>query len=107
LWASTGAKNPNYSDVMYIEPLIGPDTVNTMPLAVMDAFRDHGLVASTLEKGLEEAQATLAALAEFGIDMEKVTDQLLDDGVRLFADSFRELMGRISGQRTAILATAG
>ncbi len=107
LWASTGAKNPNYSDVMYIEPLIGPDTVNTMPPAVMDAFRDHGLVASTLEKGLEEAQATLAALAEFGIDMDEVTDQLLDDGVRLFADSFRELMGRISGQRTAILATAG
>ncbi|MFB3093594.1 MAG: transaldolase [Dehalococcoidia bacterium] len=107
LWASTGAKNPNYSDVMYIEPLIGPDTVNTVPPATMDAFRDHGLVAATLEKGLEEAQATLAALAEFGIDMDEVTDQLLDDGVSLFANSFRELMACISAQRTAILAPAG
>ena len=106
LWASTGTKNPNYSDVMYIEALIGPDTVNTVPPATLDAFRDHGVVAATLEKGLEEAQATIAALAEFGVDMDAVTDQLLEDGVKIFANSFRELMECISAQRTAALSAA-
>ncbi len=104
LWASTGTKNPNYSDVMYVEPLIGPDTINTMPPATIDAFRDHGRAAATLEEGAGEAEATLAALAEFGIDMDEVTQKLLDDGVKIFAKSFTDLMGCISGQRTAILA---
>ena len=106
LWASTGAKNPNYSDVMYIEPLIGPDTVNTMPPATLDAFRDHGIVRATVEEGLERAQATLAALARTGIDMDEVTAQLLDDGVKIFANSFHQLMDCISAQRTAILSGA-
>ncbi|TEU00507.1 MAG: bifunctional transaldolase/phosoglucose isomerase [Dehalococcoidia bacterium] len=104
LWASTGTKNPNYSDVMYVEPLIGPDTVNTMPPTTLDAFRDHGVVRPTVEEGLEEAEAALAALAEFGIDMDEVTAKLLDDGVRIFANSFHQLMDCISAQRTAILS---
>lgn len=104
LWASTSTKSPNYSDVMYIEPLIGPDTVNTMPPATLDAFRDHGVARLTLEEGLEEAEAALAGLAEFGIDMDEVTRQLLDDGVRIFANSFNQLMECISAQRTVILS---
>ena len=106
LWASTGTKNPNYSDIMYIEPLIGPDTVNTMPPATLDAFRDHGVVRPSLEEGLEEVGATLAALAGFGIDMGEVTAQLLDDGVKIFANSFHQLMDCISAQRTAVLSGA-
>ncbi len=106
LWASTGTKNPNYPDVMYVEPLIGPDTINTMPPATIDAFRDHGRAAATLEEGVEKAGATLAALAKFGIDMDGVTQKLLDDGVKIFAKSFTDLMECISGQRTAILAAA-
>ncbi|MEX0800265.1 MAG: transaldolase [Dehalococcoidia bacterium] len=106
LWASTGTKNPAYSDVMYIEPLIGPDTVNTIPPATLDAFRDHGKVAPTLEQGVEEAERSLAALGEFGIDMDAVTDHLLDDGVRIFAKSFNDLIEGIEARRQAIL-TAG
>ncbi len=104
LWASTGTKSPSYSDVMYVEPLIGPDTVNTMPPATLDAFRDHGVVRPSLEEGLEEAEASLAALARFGIDMDEITAQLLEDGVKLFADSFHQLTDCISAQRTAILS---
>jgi transaldolase/glucose-6-phosphate isomerase len=104
LWASTGTKNPSYSDVMYVEPLIGLDTVNTMPPATLDAFRDHGVVRTTVEEGLEEAKATLAALAESGIDMDEVTAKLLDDGVTIFANSFHQLMDCISAQRTVILS---
>jgi transaldolase/glucose-6-phosphate isomerase len=106
LWASTGTKNPSYSDVMYLEPLIGPDTVNTVPPATLDAFRDHGVVQPSLEEGLEEAEATLASLARIGIDMDEVTAQLLDDGVKIFAESFHQLMDCISAQRTAILSGA-
>jgi transaldolase/glucose-6-phosphate isomerase len=107
LWASTGTKNPSYSDVMYVEPLIGPDTVNTMPPATLDAFRDHGVVRATIEEGLEEAEATLAALARFGIDMDEVTERLLDDGVAIFAKSFHDLMDCISAQRSAVVSGAG
>ena len=106
LWASTGTKNPSYSDVMYIEPLVGPDTVNTVPPATLKAFRDHGVVRPSLEEGLEEAEATMAALAGLGIDMDGVTVQLLDDGVKIFADSFHQLMDCISAQRTAVLSGA-
>lgn len=104
LWASTGAKNPNYSDVMYIEPLVGPDTVNTVPPATLDAFREHGVVRGvTIEEDVEEAETTLAKLAEFGIDMDEVTDKLLEDGVNLFAESFRELMEVIAAERAVVL----
>jgi transaldolase/glucose-6-phosphate isomerase len=103
LWASTGTKNPAYSDVMYVEPLIGPDTVNTIPPATLDAFRHHGKVSATLEEGVEEAQRKLAALEEFGIDMDAVTQELLDDGVRIFARSYNDLLDGIAAQRAALL----
>ena len=91
---------------MYVEPLIGPDTVNTMPPATLDAFRDHGVVRASVEEELEGAEATMAALVRLGIDMDEVTAQLLDDGVKIFADSFHQLMDCISAQRTAILSGA-
>ena len=106
LWASTSTKNPNYRDVMYAEGLIGPDTVDTMPQATLDAFRDHGRPAATLDQGLDEAQDTLRQLAEVGIDLRQVTDQLQVDGVQLFADSYRKLIDGLREKRQAILAEA-
>lgn len=104
LWASTGTKNPQYSDVLYIETLIGPETVNTVPPATYTAFRDHGNVALTLETGLNEAQATLAHLAEIGIGLAAVTQQLQDDGVKSFADSFESLMTSVTSKQAALLS---
>ncbi|MBI3634903.1 MAG: bifunctional transaldolase/phosoglucose isomerase [Candidatus Rokubacteria bacterium] len=92
LWASTSTKNPNYRDVIYVEELIGRDTVNTIPPATFDAFRDHGRPRASLEEGLEEAHDTMSALAEVGISAKQVTDQLLDEGVRLFAGAFAKLL---------------
>jgi transaldolase / glucose-6-phosphate isomerase len=92
LWASTSTKNPSYRDVMYIEELIGPDTVTTIPPATFDAFRDHGRPRPSLEERLEEAHDTMSALARAGISMTEVTGQLLDEGVRLFADAFSALL---------------
>ena len=91
LWASTSTKNPEYRDVLYVEELIGLDTVNTMPEETIQAFQDHGAVAETLEQGLEEAQATFDRLAEAGVDYEDVTRTLEREGVEKFADSFSEL----------------
>jgi transaldolase / glucose-6-phosphate isomerase len=102
LWASTGTKNPQYSDVLYVESLIGPDTVNTVPPATYTAFRDHGKVALTLETGLDEARATLANLAEFGIDIQQVCQQLQDEGVKAFADSFESLMASITSKQATL-----
>ncbi|MBO0860417.1 MAG: bifunctional transaldolase/phosoglucose isomerase [Chloracidobacterium sp.] len=102
LWASTGAKNPNYSDVMYVESLIGPDTVNTLPPATFTAFRDHGKVRLTIEEDLDEAKKTLARLAEAGIDLKQVCQKLQDDGVKAFADSFESLMRSITSKRAAL-----
>jgi len=108
LWASTSTKNPQYRDVMYVEGLLGPDTVNTMPQATLDAFRDHGRITPQLEQGLDEARALLGALAEAGIDFRAVTDQLQTEGVELFADSYRKLIQCIDEKRDALLAqTAG
>ena len=95
LWASTGTKNPAFSDVLYLDSLIGPDTVNTVPPATYKAFRDHGTAALTLQQGLDEADQHLAALGALHIDMKRVTDQLESDGVKLFADSFNELLDAI------------
>src|SRR5207237_9592912 len=81
LWASTGTKNPAYRDTYYVEELIGPDTVNTVPPATFTAFRDHGRTEPTLEKDLDGARATIAKLAEIGIDLKEVTQQLQDEGV--------------------------
>lgn len=92
LWASTSTKNPAYSDVLYVEELIGPDTVNTAPPSTIDAFRDHGRVEATLEKGVEEAEQDLQRLAGLGIDLDSITSQLQEDGVDAFAKSFEELL---------------
>ena len=88
LWASTSTKNPAYRDVMYVEQLIGPDTVNTMPLATIDAFRDHGVAARTVDVGLDEAERVIADLERIGISMRDVTDKLLIDGLAAFQKSY-------------------
>ncbi len=92
LWASTGTKNPAYRDVRYVEGLIGRDTVNTIPPATLDAFRDHGCVRSTLIENLHEADRLLDLARELGIPLKKLTDQLLDDGLKQFSDAFDKLL---------------
>ncbi|HEX2825352.1 MAG TPA: transaldolase [Burkholderiales bacterium] len=92
LWASTGTKNPAYSDVMYVEPLIGPETINTLPDATLNAFRDHGRAAATLTEGLDHARHVFAELARHGILMGEVGEALQTQGVKLFQDSFDELL---------------
>ncbi len=92
LWASTSTKDPRYPDTHYVEPLIGPDTVNTMPPATLEAFKDHGRVAATLEAGLGDATAVLARLREGGIHLADLTEQLRREGVEAFAQSFDALM---------------
>ena len=95
LWASTSTKNPAYPDTLYVDTLIGPHTVNTLPPATLDAFRDHGAVALTLEAGLDEARAQLAHLTDLGIDLAAITQKLQDDGVAAFARSFDSLLSSI------------
>jgi transaldolase len=92
LWASTSTKNPNYSDVMYVEELIGQDTVNTIPPATLDAYRDHGHPRASLTEDVESANRTMQTLAQRGISIKEVTDKLTDDGVRLFAEAFDKLL---------------
>ncbi len=92
LWASTSTKNPAYRDVMYVEELIGPDTVNTVPPATLDAFRDHGKPRVSLTEDLPAAAKTMADLASVGISMKEATDKLTKDGVKLFADAFTQLL---------------
>ncbi len=101
LWASTSTKNPNYRDVMYIEELIGPDTVNTIPLATLDAFREHGQVRPTLEADLDSAAHAMKTLAQAGISIKDVTDRLVRDGVQLFADAFDKLLEAVDQRRNA------
>jgi transaldolase/glucose-6-phosphate isomerase len=95
LWASTSTKNPSYRDVFYVEELIGPDTVNTIPPATFDAFRDHGRVRASLAEDVEGAHDTMETLAKVGISMQRVTDQLLDDGLALFSDAFDKLLNAV------------
>ena len=102
LWASTSTKNPAYRDVMYVEELIGPDTVNTMPLATVHAFRDHGVVARTVDKDVDQAHQVMADLERAGISMKAVTDQVLAEGVKSFADSLHELLAGIEEKRKAM-----
>jgi transaldolase/glucose-6-phosphate isomerase len=92
LWASTSTKNPNYSDVLYVEELIGPDTVNTIPPVTFNAFRDHGHPRASLTENVEAANRTMETVAKLGISMKEVTDKLTDDGVRLFAEAFEKLL---------------
>ena len=92
LWASTSTKNPAYRDVVYVEELIGPDTVNTMPPATVDAFKDHGVVTRTVDQNVREAERVMTQLAELGIDFDQVTDKLLVDGLASFQKSFDSLI---------------
>ena len=96
LWASTSTKNPNYRDVIYVEELIGPDTVNTMPPATIDAFRDHGKLRNALVEDVAGAQKTMDDLPRAGISMKEVTDKLTNDGVKLFADAFDKLLAAVA-----------
>ena len=105
LWASTSTKNPAYRDVLYVEELIGPDTVNTMPFETITAFQDHGVVRDTLTEGVGKARELLQQLAEAGVDYDDVTDTLEREGVQKFSDSFDELLEGIRAKRGA-LATA-
>jgi transaldolase len=103
LWASTGTKNPAYSDVKYVEPLIGPETINTMPLETLQAYRDHGQPEVRLEEGLAEALQVLANLAEAGIDIDKVTQQLEEEGVQKFNEPFDSLLETLARKRGELL----
>jgi transaldolase/glucose-6-phosphate isomerase len=103
LWASTGTKNKAYSDVLYVEELIGPDTVNTIPVATMDAFRDHGKIADTLADNVADAQRVLGDLGRAGISLDAVTDKLVEEGVRLFADAADKLLAAVAEKRGKIL----
>jgi transaldolase / glucose-6-phosphate isomerase len=96
LWASTSTKNPNYRDVIYVEELIGPDTVNTMPPATIDAFRDHGKLRNSLTEDVAGAKKVMDDLARAGISMKEVTDKLTDDGVKLFAEAFDKLLAAVA-----------
>jgi transaldolase len=104
LWASTSTKNPAYPDLLYVEPLIGPHTVNTMPVKTLDAFRDHGVVANRVTQGLAGQRMVFANLENLGISMEKVADELEADGVQKFADSYRDLLNAIDQQRSELVA---
>jgi transaldolase/glucose-6-phosphate isomerase len=95
LWASTSTKNPAYRDVLYVEELIGPDTVDTIPPATFDAFRDHGKLRPSLTEDLASAHKTMEAAAKVGISMKEVTDKLTDDGVRLFSEAFDKLLAAV------------
>jgi transaldolase len=100
LWASTSTKNPRYPDTLYVDTLIGPDTVNTLPPETIDAFRDHGTPRLTLEENLADAQQTLRDLASVGIALSAVTRQVLDEGIVRFQQSFDQLLASIERRRT-------
>ena len=101
LWASTSTKNPAYDDVLYVEELVGPETVNTLPTATLEAYRDHGRPQSKVAETFDEDEALLARIGELGIDLDQVTKQLQIDGVGSFADAFDELMTALEAKRAA------
>jgi transaldolase len=101
LWASTSTKNPSYSDVLYVEELIGPETVNTLPTATLDAFRDHGRARARLADSFDEDEAVLTRLGKLGIDLEATTSELQVEGVAAFAKAFDELMAALEAKRAA------
>jgi transaldolase len=107
LWASTGTKNPAYSDVLYVEELIGPDTINTMPQATLEAFRDHGKLRNSVGENVDAAFAHINALADVGIDLRDVTDELQTQGVDLFIESFKKANDTVRQKRDKILAEKG
>ncbi|RTE94463.1 bifunctional transaldolase/phosoglucose isomerase [Bradyrhizobium sp. LVM 105] len=106
LWASTGTKNKDYSDVLYVEELIGPDTINTVPPATLDAFRDHGKPRDSLEENVDEARRVLEELERSGISLDAITEELVKDGVKLFADAADKLYGAVAHKRATVLAPA-
>src|SRR5271168_655744 len=106
LWASTGTKNKEYSDVLYVEELIGPNTVNTVPPATLDAFRDHGKPRDSLEENVEEAKHVLAELDKSGVSLDAITEELVKDGVKLFADAADKLYGAVAHTRATVLGAA-
>jgi transaldolase len=103
LWASTSTKNPRYPDTLYVDELVGPDTVNTMPPATFQALKDHGRARPRLTEDMEEAPRVITKLGELGIDFKEVTDLLLKQGVELFDESFRQLMKHIRDKRERLL----
>jgi transaldolase/glucose-6-phosphate isomerase len=103
LWASTGTKNKDYSDVLYVEELIGPNTVNTVPPATLDAFRDHGTPRDSLEENIDDARRVLAELEKSGISLDAITTELVKDGVKLFADAADKLYGAVAHKRAVVL----
>jgi transaldolase/glucose-6-phosphate isomerase len=104
LWASTSTKTPSLSDVLYVEELIGRDTINTMPPKTVDAFRDHGRIRPSLEDDIDGAERTMHELDHFGISIDAVTSQLTDEGVQQFCDAFDKLLGSLARKRAAFLA---
>ena len=102
LWASTSTKNPDYADTLYVDELIGPDTVNTLPDNTLDAFEHHGTVARTVDEGVQEAHAVIEALAGLGIHMDEVTQKLEDEGVAAFEKSFDELLAALGEKATGL-----
>lgn len=106
LWASTSVKNPSYRDVLYVEELVGPETVNTMPRATIEAFRDHGVVARTVDADLAAAHQTIADLGAAGIDMAAVADRLEDEGIAVFVKSYDALLAGVESKRQRMAAVA-
>ncbi|MCW5701686.1 MAG: bifunctional transaldolase/phosoglucose isomerase [Bradyrhizobium sp.] len=104
LWASTGTKNKDYSDVLYVEELIGPNTINTVPPPTLDAFRDHGKLRDSLEENVEDARRVLEELERSGISLEAITAELVVDGVKLFADAADKLYGAVAHKRATVLS---
>jgi len=102
LWASTSSKNPAFKDTKYVEALIGPDTVDTAPLETIEAFRDHGIAANTLEEGLDKATEALERLKKAGIDIDKITQQLEDEGIDKFNKPFEKLLKAIEDQKAKV-----
>jgi transaldolase len=107
LWASTSTKNPAFRDTKYVEPLIGPDTINTMPVETLDAYRDHGHPQQSLEEGLDEAYQVLDNLPAIGIDLNAVTEQLVREGVEKFSASFEKLMESLKEKQSARVINGG
>jgi transaldolase/glucose-6-phosphate isomerase len=105
LYGSTGTKNPDYSDVMYVENLIGRNTVNTIPPKTLEAYMDHGSIALTLERGLDEAKEQLSSLPELGINLYDVTQELLDEGVENFVKPYDSLLKTINEKKAALVNT--
>ncbi len=99
LWASTGTKNPQYSDTLYVDTLIGPETINTMPAATLSAYRDHGKPRATIEEGLDDARGTMKKLAAAGVDLAAITRKLEDQGVESFAKDYEKLLAALAEKR--------